>query len=192
MGELGNPRHETFAKLTAAGQKRADAYLGSGYHANSRNVATKRGVALYARPELKARVEELKEGIRQGAIAAVQMDREWVLRGLKENYSRAMQEKAVRDRQGNETGEFKYDGSVANRALELAGKELGMFADRLITQNLDSELEGMSPEEVQALVKSLVLDCGMRFVEMTDDDTRDFILRNAERVGLIVAAAPTH
>jgi len=29
-----------------------------------------------------------------------------------------------------ETGEFVYDGSVANRALELLGKEIGMFIDR--------------------------------------------------------------
>lgn len=28
------------------------------------------------------------------------------------------------------SGEYKYDGSVANRALELLGKELGMFVDR--------------------------------------------------------------
>jgi hypothetical protein len=27
-------------------------------------------------------------------------------------------------------GEFVYNGSVANRALELLGKELGMFIDR--------------------------------------------------------------
>ncbi len=47
MRELGNPRREKFAKLTATGHKRADAYIGAGYHTKSRDVATKRGVALF-------------------------------------------------------------------------------------------------------------------------------------------------
>jgi hypothetical protein len=32
------------------------------------------------------------------------------------------------DAKGNETGIYAYGGQVANRALELIGKELGMFA----------------------------------------------------------------
>ena len=28
------------------------------------------------------------------------------------------------------TGEYRYDGNVANRALELLGKQQGMFIDR--------------------------------------------------------------
>ena len=34
------------------------------------------------------------------------------------------------DAQGNPTGVYRYDGATANRALELLGKELGMFIDR--------------------------------------------------------------
>ena len=34
------------------------------------------------------------------------------------------------DAEGTETGEYRYEGSVANRALELLGKEFGMFVDR--------------------------------------------------------------
>jgi hypothetical protein len=42
-----------------------------------------------------------------------------------ENANRAMQ--AV---PASEGGEYRYDGAVANRALELLGKEIGMFIDR--------------------------------------------------------------
>jgi hypothetical protein len=35
----------------------------------------------------------------------------------------------VTDREGNELGEFQYQGNVANRALELLGKHLGLFID---------------------------------------------------------------
>lgn len=33
------------------------------------------------------------------------------------------------DREGGETGVYQYQGNVANRALELLGKHLGMFID---------------------------------------------------------------
>ena len=50
---------------------------------------------------------------------------------LIENANRALQVEAVTDREGKPTGEYRYEGSVANRALELLGKEVGMFVDRI-------------------------------------------------------------
>jgi phage terminase small subunit len=47
-----------------------------------------------------------------------------------ENAERALQHIPVLDRHGKPTGEYRYDGSVANRALELLGKQQGMFIDR--------------------------------------------------------------
>lgn len=44
--------------------------------------------------------------------------------------ARAMQHRPVLDGKGRQTGVFRYQGQVANRALELIGKELGMFVDR--------------------------------------------------------------
>jgi hypothetical protein len=55
--------------------------------------------------------------------------RAWVLERLVENVKRAMQIEEVKLR-GVPTGEYRYEGSVANRALELIGKELGLFVDR--------------------------------------------------------------
>jgi phage terminase small subunit len=49
---------------------------------------------------------------------------------LVENVDRAMEAEPVLDPKGNPTGEYKYNGNVANRALELLGKEIGMFVDR--------------------------------------------------------------
>jgi phage terminase small subunit len=54
----------------------------------------------------------------------------FVLSKLRENLDRAMQAIPVLDKEGNPTGEYKYDGAVANRAAELLGKHLGMFPDR--------------------------------------------------------------
>jgi phage terminase small subunit len=64
------------------------------------------------------------------ACEALSIDKQWVMARLVENAERAMQAVEVKDGQGRTTGEFKYDGSVANRSLELLGKELGMFKDK--------------------------------------------------------------
>jgi hypothetical protein len=37
----------------------------------------------------------------------------------------------VTDREGNELGEYQYQGNVANRSLELLGKHLGLFIDKV-------------------------------------------------------------
>ena len=46
-----------------------------------------------------------------------------MLENLRLNAERALQQRPVLDKDGKETGEYKYDGAVANRALELIGKE---------------------------------------------------------------------
>ena len=144
MAKLDNPRWEKFCELTATGHKRGDAYLAAGYTAKTRQVATKRGVALFARAQVKARVIELETTLRDNSIARAELDREWVLRGLKANIERAGQLKPVLNRRGEATGQYKYEPSAVNRGYELVGKELGMFAERLVLNDLDKEIEGMS------------------------------------------------
>jgi len=48
-----------------------------------------------------------------------------------------MQAKPVLDNQGEETGEYTYQGAVANRALELLGKNRGLFGDKLELVTVD-------------------------------------------------------
>ena len=68
--------------------------------------------------------------LREEAAKRNEVSVDWVMNGLKENYFRAMQAVPVLDKQGEPTGEYTYQGAVANRALELIGKHLGMFIDR--------------------------------------------------------------
>ena len=60
----------------------------------------------------------------------LKVKQEWVLEKLVENVERAMQVTEMLDRDGNPTGEFVYQGAVANKALELIGRHLGMFSDK--------------------------------------------------------------
>jgi phage terminase small subunit len=139
-GVLSNPRHERFAQELVLGRPASDAYVAAGFRYNEGNA-----IRLKGNEKVSARVAELQSR----AAAAVQISREWVIEHLVENVNRAMQHVEVKDRQGKTTGEYKYDGGVANRALELLGKELGMFVDRTENTNTNYELsdELPTPEE---------------------------------------------
>ena len=82
---------------------------------------------LFQNPKVTARLSELREE----AAKRNELSVDWILQHLKEIVFRAMQAVPALDRNGKPTGEYTYQGAVANRALELIGKHLGMFADRV-------------------------------------------------------------
>lgn len=93
----------------------------------SKRSAKQLGHELLQDPAVAARVEQLlAEKAKRNAIEA-----DWITSKLRENVERAMQAQPVLDNKGEPTGEYRYDGAVANRALELLGKNLGMFTDRV-------------------------------------------------------------
>lgn len=125
MAALKNQRHELFAQSIAKGKTADEAYQEAGYKPNRGNAAT-----LKANQSISDRVQELKDK----AAEKVKIDIAWVLDRLVENVDRALQKKPVLemvDGVWEESGEWKYEGNVANKALELLGKHLGMFVDKV-------------------------------------------------------------
>jgi phage terminase small subunit len=94
--------------------------------------------------KVKERIAELQAELHRALDARNLIGAQWIEDKLVENVERAMQAKPVLDREGNETGEYVYQGQVANRALELLGKQRGMFGDKL-------EL-AVTPEQAKARV----------------------------------------
>jgi phage terminase small subunit len=121
---LTNAKYEHFAHLVAKGESPAKAYVLCGY---SQNGSLQSGNRLLRKPEVSARVEELKKAVSERQVEKIAVDRAWVVAMLIENVQRAMQVEPVRDREGNPIGQYTYQGGAANKALELLGKELGMF-----------------------------------------------------------------
>ena len=150
MGVLRNAKHEHFAQLVSKGEAPPRAYVIAGY---SEHGAAQSANRLLKNAEVCSRIAQLREAVekpsRERAIEKAAVDKAWVLSQLVENVNMGKQAEPVRDNEGNETGEYKQNLAAANKALELIGKELGMFIDRkeVRTGALDalptSELEAM-------------------------------------------------
>lgn len=159
MGMLKNNRHELFAQALAQGKTADEAYAEAGYVKNRCNASR-----LKTTENITKRLAELQGRATKGVV----LTKQWILERLIANAERAMQAEPVLDREGHETGEYTYQGNVANRALELLGKEMSMFVDR--------KEVGM-PGEFKAIEA------------MDADELRSFLRNEAEALGLRGAAA---
>jgi phage terminase small subunit len=131
MAPLRNARHERFAQDIAAGKSLEEAYRLAGYKPDRRNAQTLRKRADISRRIYDIlRMREREEAkTTEHAIERAAISKEWVIEKLRENVERAMTATPV-VRDGNPTGEYMYNGTVANKALELLGPEIGMFIAR--------------------------------------------------------------
>ena len=138
MGVLKNRNHERFAHkivemmaegVAITGKEAEGAYLTLGL---SSTHAYQSGLRLMRNKTIKARIAEIRRNIEHLIEEKVAVDQAWVREKLIENVKRAMVATPVLDRHGEPIGEYTYNGSVANKALEILGKEMGMFVDKSI------------------------------------------------------------
>jgi hypothetical protein len=136
MPPLLNPRHDAVAEAIAADHDLATIATTLGYH--PRTLAK-----LAQRPDIVDRVAELR-----GVLA---VDRRWVIAQLRAVFERAMltASRAGADKPVTASGKE----AVALKALELLGKELGMFgAKRAIDAD---QLLKLSDAEIESLIDAL-------------------------------------
>jgi hypothetical protein len=125
------------------------------------------------KPHVKARINELRHEITERAVEKASLDRQWVLERLMKVADRCMQAEPVVVR-GEQTGEYKFDSAGANRALELLGKEMGMFVER---KQIDmNPLGQMSDADLMRMAAELAQQTGM--AEVIDVEAR--LLTNGE------------
>jgi phage terminase small subunit len=73
----------------------------------------------------------------------VEIDAAWVLKQLVEVFECCMQQKPVRDKEGNPTGEYRFDAAGAARALELIGKHKAVNAFKETQRDRESSDEAI-------------------------------------------------
>ena len=137
MPPLKNTRQETFCQEWVKDHNDSRAYKAAGYKCGTYNAAHAGPNILLKKVNIRKRIMEIErpmlEAKRRAEVKAAEasiIDRAWVVGRLVSNVDRSMQAEAVCDKDGNPTGVYKYEGNVANRGLELIGKNLGMFQEQ--------------------------------------------------------------
>jgi hypothetical protein len=140
MGILKNPRWERFAQEIASGKHATNggAYLAAGFQIRP-DLAKQNAQKLLRRPEVNARIDELRDlathverraadvaGERLGEVWAIK--KEWVVDKLRHIAERSMGD-------GSD-----FNGNVACRALELLGREIGMFKEVTENRNVNYDI----------------------------------------------------
>lgn len=124
LSTMLTPKQQRFVDEYLVDLNATQAAIRAGYSAKT---ADQQGSRLLANVKVAAAIREARADLQ----ARTQVTQEWVIEKLRENVERAMQAVPVVDRHGNETGEYCWEGQVANTALQLLGKHLGMFVDRV-------------------------------------------------------------
>lgn len=76
-------------------------------------------------------IAEVIEEAQQARSRRTHITADYVLSSLKAVADRCMQAEMVLDHKGNPTGEFRFDSGGANKSLELLGKHLKLWTDKM-------------------------------------------------------------
>jgi hypothetical protein len=158
MAELTNPRWESFARYISLGYSYAKAYKAAGFGAGS---AAGNASVLVRRPEVMARVQELLDAkieMETGTSAAdidrfdrqrslvragEKIDPVWIVDQLMENVKIA-----------RENGQI----AAANKALEMLGKEVGLFQEKKKGADDVPEMGSPTPNAIPVSQVNKLLD----------------------------------
>lgn len=119
------------AEYVTNGRNATQAYLKAYPACKSAATAAVSATRLLRKDNIASRLVTATDKLVDTAVSYAGIDKAWVMSSLKTNFERAMQAEQVTDREGNPTGEYTYQGNVANKALDLIGKEIGMFVNRV-------------------------------------------------------------
>jgi len=133
MAALANSKHERFCQALAKGETADAAYVTAGYDADRGNA-----IRLKGKPHIQARVAELNER----AATRAEISKSWVMERLAKNVRVCLGEEPLLipgEDGADPTEEYQHNPAGANQALQLLGKELGMFVDRSISASTTLE-----------------------------------------------------
>jgi len=117
------PKQEAFCLEYLVDLCGTQAAIRAGYSAKT---AGRQAIDLLTKTHITARIQQLRNEQQK----RVQVTADYVLTTIVETIERCKQAEPVRDREGNPTGEYKYDSAAVLKGSELLGKHLAMWTDR--------------------------------------------------------------
>jgi phage terminase small subunit len=155
------PEQEAYCRAISLGMSRQEAMQLAG-------IANVKKAREWERsPNVRTRITELTEAITHNSIIKNGLDRGWVISRLMTVTERCMQAEPVLDKDGEPTGQYKFDSTGANRALELLGKTMRMF-DAKDTSKQD-EYAHLSDDEIARIASELAAQTGLLQAPVTYD-----------------------
>src|SRR5215204_5822036 len=121
-----NERQNKFVWHIIEGKSAKEAYIAAGYKARGNSAETKA-----SRLVRKGQVQDALARAREELAERTLITKGYVMQNLREVAQRCMVGVEIYDKEGNPTGVWQFNPQGANKALELMGKELGMFKDKL-------------------------------------------------------------
>ncbi len=115
-----NDQQRRFVEEYAVDCNASAAVVRAGYQSAKPAVTAGQVMAV---PAVRAAVEERLKLKR----IRTEINADWVVSNFKRIFERCMQVEAVTDKEGNTTGEYRFDAKGANKALEMLGRSIGMF-----------------------------------------------------------------
>jgi phage terminase small subunit len=134
MAKELTPKQQRFVEEYLIDLNATQAAIRAGY---SKKTAKSIGQENLTKPDVSEAIETAQQKVSE----RTEITQDWVLKNLKTVTERCMQASPVFDRKGNpvmvETADggiapaFVFDSGGANRSLELLGKHMGMFTDKI-------------------------------------------------------------
>ena len=93
--------------------------------------------AMAAKLLTKRNIKSSVQAAMDNRSTRLELDGDWVLRNLREVHDQCRQPRPILDRESNPTGRYRFDAAGALRALELIGKHLRLFTDRIEVSDFD-------------------------------------------------------
>lgn len=117
---LKNTRRESFCMEYLVDLNATQAAIRAGYSEKGANV---RGSELLANRNIQLRIAYLVSQRNE----RIELSQDWVVQRLKDVAERCMQREPILDKEGNPTGEYRFDSTGANKALDCLMKHLGGY-----------------------------------------------------------------
>lgn len=148
------PAQEAYCRARALGMGKGESLAMAGIKNSNKTSSEWERI-----PAVRERIAELCEIATKNSIIKTGLDRGWVISRLMTITERCMQAEPVLTREGEPTGEYKFDSSGANKALELLGKTLKMWNEK--DKESDNDYANLSDDDLARIATELAHQTGL-------------------------------